>query len=478
MQQPILSVDQALQIIRDVWPSNGQFLDDLKDRITSPAGIPLVPFVGAGFSIPMGLPSWGTFLAQMSAECGRSEEAAALMSEGKYEEAAGTVERGLGEAIFNRRIAHTFGERASMKCRLQGPVQELPGLACGPVVTTNFDRILERAFSEAGSPFEHVICGSMVDTIREAIATSRPFLLKLHGDAEERTGRVLTAEEYVQHYATGNPKNLRAQLGRVFQSRTLLFLGCSLGCDRTMDVISNVLQQASGLEHFAIVEKPASNVEFYKRQQQLGERAILPIWYATGRHDLVQPLLHWITDLPHSRSEYTVLEAERILTFHDAVGEQATVERCVTLRANRSGLEQFWFRGISSDGQIENKLIDGSLPDGQKLETNVWRLCKKFSPALECGEQRKIRLSYDAVGAFRPDVPLKFHCPIDDETMRLRITVKFHPMKPCREADLSFVGEHEAPLPNVLRIETGGGRAEAEIKSPWRGYEYIVQWNW
>src|SRR5580704_10627095 len=107
MKEPISSVDQALQSIRDGWTSNGPFLDDLKERITSPGGVPLVPFVGAGFSIPMGLPSWGAFLAEKAAECGKSGEAASLMSEGKYGEAAEIVECGLGEAIFNRRVAHT-----------------------------------------------------------------------------------------------------------------------------------------------------------------------------------------------------------------------------------------------------------------------------------------------------------------------------------------------------------------------------------
>jgi hypothetical protein len=478
MRERILSADDVLQIIRDSCTSNGQFLEDLKDRITSSGAIPLVPFVGAGLSMPMGFPSWGAFLTQLARECGKSDEVSALIMQGKYQDAATVVECGQGATIFNRRVAQTFGDRASKTCQLKGPILELPGLASGPVVTTNFDRTLERTFSEAGSPFEHIAWGSMVDTIRRAMATNRPFLLKFHGDAEERTGRVLTAQEYDEHYASGNPQNLRAQLGRVFQGRTLLFLGCSLGSDRTMDVISEVLHQASGLEHFAIVEKPASDVEFYAKQKQLGDRAILPIWYATGRHDLIQPLVRWIADLQYSRSEYTVLKAERILTFKDALARRATVERCVTLRANRSGVEEVWFRTISCDGGIENKLIDGAKPDAGEPETGVWRLCKKFSPALECGEQRTIRLSYDVVEAFKPDDPLKFHCPIDDETRKLRITINFHPEKPCLDADLSFVGEHERPLPNLLRIENGGGRADAEINNPLRGYEYIVHWNW
>jgi hypothetical protein len=249
----------------------------------------------------MGFPSWGDFLNQLAAECGKSSEVATLLAEGKYEEAAEVVERGLSPAIFNKRVAHNFGERPSGACELKGAVLELPDLAAGPVVTTNFDRILERVFAEAGSPFEHVIWGSMVDSIRAAMSANRSFLLKIHGDAEERTGRVLTSQEYAKHYAPGDPENLHAQLGRVFQGRTLLFLGCSLGNDRTMDVLSRILKDALGPEHFAILEKPASDGDFFARQQLLGERAILPIWYPTGRHDLIAPLLRWMASLQPSR---------------------------------------------------------------------------------------------------------------------------------------------------------------------------------
>jgi len=136
--------------------------------------------------------------------------------------------------------------------------------------------------------------------MRQAMAENKPFLLKIHGDGEERSGRVLTKSEYDRHYAPGDPTNLRAQLGRVFQGRTLLFLGCSLGADRTMDVLADVLRQASGLEHFAILEKPASDDQLFAKQRRLGERGILPIWYPAGRHELIEPLLQWIASLQPS----------------------------------------------------------------------------------------------------------------------------------------------------------------------------------
>jgi len=92
----MVRVDEALQTIRDAWASNSDYLEDLKERLTGSHPIPLVPFVGAGLSMPMGFLSWGAFLTALADECGKSRPVAALLAEGKYEEAAETVEEGLG----------------------------------------------------------------------------------------------------------------------------------------------------------------------------------------------------------------------------------------------------------------------------------------------------------------------------------------------------------------------------------------------
>ena len=295
----MLPIDEALQRIRDTWPANADHLKDLEERLKGAAHpIPLLPFVGAGLSMPMGFPGWGRFLSDLAGECGKTAEVTALMATGAYEEAAELIEQSLSPTIFNTRVAHTFGKRKSDECELKGAVLALPELASGAVVTTNFDRLLERVFTEANGPFEHVAWGAQVDAIREAVAANEQFLLKIHGDAEERTNRVLTKREYDKHYAsTGDLEGLRAQVGRVFQGRTVLFVGCSLDKDRTMDALFDILQQVAGHEHYAILAKPADEARFFAKQQYLGEHGILPIWYPDGRHELVEPLLRWIASL-------------------------------------------------------------------------------------------------------------------------------------------------------------------------------------
>ena len=62
-----MKTDEASQIIRGTWALNGGYLDRLQGRLTAEKPIPLVPFIGAGLSIPMEFPSWSAFLTQLVA---------------------------------------------------------------------------------------------------------------------------------------------------------------------------------------------------------------------------------------------------------------------------------------------------------------------------------------------------------------------------------------------------------------------------
>jgi hypothetical protein len=97
-----IPIDEALRQIREAWPSNAACLDDLQERLTGAHLIPLVPFAGAGLSIPLSFRAWGAFLKNLAAECRKSGKVVALLAKGKYEEAAETVAQALESAIFHQ----------------------------------------------------------------------------------------------------------------------------------------------------------------------------------------------------------------------------------------------------------------------------------------------------------------------------------------------------------------------------------------
>src|SRR3984957_10741874 len=119
----------------------------------------VVPFVAAGLSTAFGLKDWkGLLLA--AAPPGLLRTVEKRLNRADYEGAAEVLLRALGADGFQSMVAAAAGdvnlERFTFR---SGTVALLPLLARGPVVTTNFDRVLEKAFVAGGAPFESVISG-------------------------------------------------------------------------------------------------------------------------------------------------------------------------------------------------------------------------------------------------------------------------------------------------------------------------------
>jgi hypothetical protein len=257
--------------------------DKLVKQAISPVGI--VPFVGAGLSVPFGFPEWGRFLADLAPNDRCRAEVAKLLANGEFEEAAGAILREKGEESFQLRFSDDFAHEAGgARGTHDAAVRYLPAIARGPVITTNFDRVLETVFKQAGRPFQDVVWGAKVDQTRDALRRNERTLIKLHGDAVERADRVITAADYARQY--GPEGRLRDVFGALF-SRPLLFVGCSLAGDR----IVRQLEANRVSTHFAIVEWPESPEAVEQRNRRLEELQIFPIYYPRGEHGWVASIL-------------------------------------------------------------------------------------------------------------------------------------------------------------------------------------------
>lgn len=169
-------------------------------------------------------------------------------------------------------------------------------------MTTNFDRLLERVYQDAGRPFEEKCTGrGSTDAFFRAIPAGERYLLKLHGNIDNAGERILSRDEYNAAY--GQDENIDKNfplprvLDRLFSSYSLLFLGCSLAADRTIQTFSRVVadRQAATLpRHYAIL--PASDDDDDRRamDQRLAEANITPLWYPAEDHDHVEQILNLI----------------------------------------------------------------------------------------------------------------------------------------------------------------------------------------
>ena len=254
----------------------------------------IIPFVGAGLSIPCDNPGWRAFLLQLSErvniDCVEIEN---RLNCGEYEEVAEELIAELGIPGFNEIFDSTFlGSK-----NLRGSVLLLPELTIGSVITTNLDTILEDVFQNANYLFNEIVIGNQKSEFIRALANGERHILKLHGNVKTTQSRVLTKSEYCGAYGSEKidfSQPLPDTLRRVFSHHTLLFLGSSLGPDRTMKLFHEVVKEIGESKlprHYAIAELPEDDTNINGREKFLNNRMIFPIWYPHGQHEYVEAFL-------------------------------------------------------------------------------------------------------------------------------------------------------------------------------------------
>jgi hypothetical protein len=293
MEQAMPPDDEILALLHPIR-DNAANLRSLVVQVRNIVGV--TPFVGAGVSVPFKFKAWKDFLLEQAPDQKTRAKVEKHLGDGRYEEAAEELFRVRGPNAFQAQVDDAFGPHRLVGKPLTGAVTHLPRLTSGLVLTTNFDGVLEAVFTGANTPFEEVILGMKLDKIRDAFQHKRRVLLKLHGDAADRTDRVFTLGDYKRNYGDLDEEQsrpLRTVLEFAMHA-PLLFLGCSLKQDRTMRVLEALANKGSLLKHYAVLERPATDDELAERQRYFAKLGVWPIWYPPTRHDLIEPLLAYL----------------------------------------------------------------------------------------------------------------------------------------------------------------------------------------
>ncbi len=242
----------------------------------------VVPLVGSGMSAPSGLPTWSDLLRAIRAFTTIDPAALeALLVASAFEEAADLIASATNPNLLNERVEHEL--RVDDPAAIDGAVRLLPATFPDLVITTNLDDVLEQHYRSCGLEFDEILAGQDIAGYRSMKTPTRRFVLKLHGDCRRAETRVLRKDEYEAAYAPGSV--VREELALLYRTNHLLFLGCSLGPDRTVGLIAEVaLSDKSMPKHFALLPLPDSDPARVDRENFLSERGIYPIWY-DGPHD-------------------------------------------------------------------------------------------------------------------------------------------------------------------------------------------------
>lgn len=237
-----------------------------------------VLFVGAGVSqsSPANLPNWIGLLWKLLDWCDRQK-----IEIPKRTEIEESIQSSKDLPIIADRITNKMGEkglerflRETFDVHNHTPVHELiPFLPFAAVITTNFDKLIETAFSKVGRP------SPSTPTNLEADSTVwfRNFhVMKLHGTFDNIPSIVLGKNGF-RELIRGN-EAIRQYLYTMFNKNTILFIGYSLS-DPDLEYVLETLYLIYGRRmetHYALLneEHVDTNVE-----ELIDRYNIHPIFY-------------------------------------------------------------------------------------------------------------------------------------------------------------------------------------------------------
>ena len=326
----------------------------------------VVPFTGAGISYPY-YPLWDEALKQLQQQIA-PDHADAVQKELDSAETeidrCDILEQNLGKGGICRQLCSLFNRSRfnpeNHDIRTQA-VSLLPKLFPNtPLITTNLERMQEDVFSRSNVPFDDVLNPDDTKKLEVLNQQRAHGILYLHGyvadNLTDYDQLVFSKTQYNQHYREGS--DLVRALQRCMSGVQLLFLGCSLRNDRTLDILKRVYGKNNGLEHFAILDLKDGE-DFTDRMKQLendyGIRAIL---YPKGEHEAVRILLKQLINdsgRPVPDTDEKAREAREKMQYCAAeffLGRDSLVEEVVSeMRTQDSGI--LLVHGVAGIGKTE-----------------------------------------------------------------------------------------------------------------------------
>lgn len=279
----------------------------------------VVPFVGAGISVSAGFPSWENHLREQGRTANiDSNHIEELLEIGAYETVLEEIEEIRGSEVFIQEIQDVFSRKGAI---IPDVVWRISELFYDTLITTNYDNLLEKAYDTGEEDTLQVINGM---SILEKPDPNKTTIMKLHGDIREPARCILSKNQYDEAYGEelDVSRPIPKSLSYYYKNSSLLFLGCSLKEDRTVDVFkaikSKMGEEAQIPQHFSIEAAPEDPEELATRNAYLAQLRITPIWFKQGQYDYVENILR----LAKSELSYRGVVPQRALV-------QALEEPCV-----------------------------------------------------------------------------------------------------------------------------------------------------
>jgi hypothetical protein len=202
-------------------------------------------FIGAGVSIGAGYPSWKELLREIGIELG--------VDPGDIHDLAALAQWSVRKTAGRTRVNNVIRAAIAPEKPIPAALTTIARLPIRNIWTTNYDRLIERAFSEIGRPLD------AISAARDLALKPRPGavrLFKMHGSIDRLDDIVIATDDYELYRL--NRGQFLPMLQAHMTSFSMLFMGLSFTDPNVRHVLSLIREGFPGSppEHFAIVRPP------------------------------------------------------------------------------------------------------------------------------------------------------------------------------------------------------------------------------
>lgn len=265
---------------------NGLRLGELEGKSQN-----ICPFVGAGVSKGCGLYGWDDLLKELTGLYLSEDYEALIKRRDKLQIVDDLIAKvDNNESTIMREVCDLIGKRTVKITKIPKIlIEKFSNL----VITTNYDTILEDIMKDTKGG--DILLPFMESQSISAIQDKTPCVLKIHGSIKETSSMVLAEKQYDQAYGKKGRIDLNKIIPRaleqIFSGNRVLFVGCSLEEDRTLDVLKKVIKKNNRISHYAIMELPDKDEEKRDLRCRLGGLGIQPIYYPKGKYEYIEAIL-------------------------------------------------------------------------------------------------------------------------------------------------------------------------------------------
>uniref|UniRef100_UPI003F6F2A3B SIR2 family protein n=1 Tax=Shinella sp. TaxID=1870904 RepID=UPI003F6F2A3B len=223
-------------------------------------------FVGAGVSMAAGYPSWPDLLREIGDELG--------IKSSDIHDLAALAQWHILESGGATRVRNVIKQEIGKNLKVPETAEILARLPVRHIWTTNYDRLIERAFAAIGRPID-AVSGAKDLSLKATPGAAR--LYKMHGSVDRLDDIVISTDDYELYRSRRGAflPLLQAHLS----SMSMLFIGLSLSDPNIRHVLSLIRESFIDAppEHFAIV-RPPKRGDFASDEEHKARAAQHKLW--------------------------------------------------------------------------------------------------------------------------------------------------------------------------------------------------------